>query len=160
MKIEIEKWVSFLTFFVHFLPGSCYIVLRPWKLLLNIPWIREWVHRSQQSALFVIKLGRIMERGKLNHIKLYWVIWHHQDGSNDVINGDGIINSKDFNWDHNNGYIAMQKRYQHKHYSYQRTFPTQVHGVWLEIGCIPRFLSQQFPRATKWNRQALDPRMM
>ena len=40
-----------------------------------------------KNAPFVIKLARIIERGKLNHIKLNRVILRHQDWSNDVISG-------------------------------------------------------------------------
>ena len=57
------------------------------SLHVTTPRIRDLVHRSSKSAPFVIKLGRIIESGKWNHIKFNWVIWNHQDGSNDVING-------------------------------------------------------------------------
>ena len=45
--------------------------LSPCERLLKIPWIRGLVHRSSKNARFEIKFGRIIERGKLNHIKLH-----------------------------------------------------------------------------------------
>ena len=52
--------------------GDCLLhaSLSPCVLLLKIPWIRGLVHRSSKNARFEIKFGKIIERGKLNHIKL------------------------------------------------------------------------------------------